>query len=356
MAKFEGIIRLLVTRIARGDYTMTSFPTEHGLADELSISRTTARKAILHLVDEGLLYRDSAGRASVTSDRTEQRPLHIGFVTFSLSPAALSWQRIIELLVNQAGGYMRVINYAHWDDPTLLEAIERFDGVFLIPPIEKLSPRMVERLLQARARIAVLGANFSSSGLHGIENVAEGSVAALLDHLGTLGHRRITVLNTVPVVLAIEERLAQWQTWLARHGLQGELINEPTLPRGDSRQKSYEIVRERLASSDGMGGSAVLCTTLPVALGVMRAVNESGMTLGQDISVCAVNDEGMAPFLNPTLTSSRLGDSTIAVREAIEWMAGSEWSGPLLKCAEDVEIFAGGSTGAPVVRLCESKP
>ena len=246
---------------------------------------------------------------------------------------------------------MRVITYAHWDDPTLLEAIERFDGVFLIPPIEKLSPRMAERLLQARARIVVLGANLSSLGLHGIENVADGSVAALLDHLQALGHRRIMALNTVPLVLAIEERLAQWREWLSHHQLQGELINEPILARGDARQKAYEIVRERLTDSDGMGGSALLCTTLPVALGAMRAVNEMGMTLGRDVSVCAVNDEGMAPFLNPTLTASRLGDSTTAVREAIEWMTGDEWSGPLLKRSEEVEIFVGGSTGVPVTIL-----
>lgn len=92
----------------------------------------------------------------------------------------------------------------------------------------------------------------------------------------------------------------------------------------------------------------MLCTTLPVTLGVMRAVNESGLIMGRDISVCAVNDEGMAQFLNPTLTSSRLGDPSAAVREAIDWMAGGEWHGPLLKCSEEVEIFIGGSTGAPV--------
>ncbi|RYG66767.1 GntR family transcriptional regulator, partial [bacterium] len=120
MAKVEGIIQLLETRVARGDYTMMPFPTEHGLADELGISRMTARKAILHLVDAGLLDRDASGRLSVTSDRTGQRPLHIGFVTFSLSPAALRWQKCVELLVSQAGGRMRVVPFAHWDDPTLL--------------------------------------------------------------------------------------------------------------------------------------------------------------------------------------------------------------------------------------------
>jgi ABC-type sugar transport system substrate-binding protein len=351
MAKVEGIIQLLETRVARGDYTMVPFPTEHGLAQELDISRMTARKALLHLVDKGLLHRDASGRLSVTSEREGQRPLHVGFVTFSLSPAALRWQRITEQLVNQAAGRMRVVTYAHWDDPTLLDAVENFDGVFLIPPIDELSPRMAQRLLQARARIVVLGANFSSAGLHGIENVAEGSVDALLDHLKELGHCRIAALNTVPIVPAIEERLAQWQAWLSRHGLQGELINEPAAPRGDSKQRAFEIVRERLSSGGEVGGSAVLCTTLPVALGAMRAVNELGLILGRDISVCAVNDEGMAPFLNPTLTSSRLGDPTTAVREAIEWMTGSQWGGPLLKCTEEVQLFVGGSTGAPVASL-----
>lgn len=351
MAKIEGIIQLLETRVVRGDYTMMPFPTEHGLADELGISRMTARKALLHLAQKGLLHRDASGRLSVTSSREGQRPLHVGFVTFSLSPAALRWQRITEQLVNQAGGRMRVVTFAHWDDPTLLDAVESFDGVFLIPPIDQLSPRMAQRLLQARARIAVLGANFSSAGLHGIENVADGSVDALLDHLKELGHRCIAALNTVPLVPAVDERLKQWQAYLSRHGLEGELINEPSSQRGGSMQRAFEIVRDRLAQSGDVGGSAVLCTTLPVALGAMRGVNESGLTLGREISVCAVNDEGMAPFLNPPLTSSRLGDPTVAVREAIEWMTGSEWTGPLLKCTEEIEIFVGGSTGAPLASL-----
>ncbi|RYG64148.1 LacI family transcriptional regulator, partial [bacterium] len=168
-----------------------------------------------------------------------------------------------------------------------------------------------------------------------------------LDHLSGLGHTQIAAFNTHPFVPAIEERLRQWQQWIDGHGLGGELINEAVAPRADARDKAYELARDRLASGQGLGGTAVLCTTMPVALGVMRAINEHGLTIGRDISICVVNDEGMARFLNPPLTSTCLANPTTAVREAVEWMTGSAWNGPLLKCYKEVDLFIGGSTSAP---------
>jgi hypothetical protein len=345
MTKIDRILELLETRIARGDYAMTLFPTEHGLAEEMGVGRMTARRAILRLADKGLIFRDTSGRMSVTTERLADRPMHIGFVAATLSSASLRWQQAAEENVKAVGGHMRVVTYFHWDDPTLLEVTDSFDGIFLIPPAETLPTSLAERLLGSRARIVALGADFSPLGLRSIDTVSTRSVDALLEHLKQLGHRQISIINTQPLVPAIEERLTHWQNWMVRHSYSGELINEPEASYGDPMKRAYTVMNERLAAGHGFGGTAILCTTLPATLGIMRAANEHGLKIGQDISVCTVNDEGLARFLSPTLTSTQLIGSNLLLRDCIEWMSGGEWVGPLLKTSDDVGLFVGDSTG-----------
>ncbi len=356
MAKIDRIVQILETRIARGDYAMTLFPTEHALADEMNAGRMTARRAILRLVEKELLYRDSSGRLAVTAQRSSQRPLQIGFVTGTLSTTAVSWQQAAEQTVRALGGHMRVVTYFHWDDPVLLEATGSFDGVFLFPPAEILPAQLAKRLLGSRARIVTLSADYSPVGLRSVDTVPAESVETLLDHLAALGHRQIAAFNTQPLVPAIEERLAQWQGWLAVRKYAGELINEPEPSYGNPMQRAYRVAQARLANGEGLGGTAVLCTTLPATLGLMRAANEHGLTVGRDISICTVNDEGLGPFLSPTLTSTAMSDPHPLLRECLDWMAGGEWAGPLLKRSANVELFVGRSTGpAPEISLGQQK-
>jgi DNA-binding LacI/PurR family transcriptional regulator len=350
MPKIDRILQLLEARIARGDYAMMAFPTETSLAEEMSVGRMTARRAILRLVEGGLLYRDATGRMAVTAKSRADRPLHIGFLTATLSPAALHWQQAAEQNVRQVGGHMRVITYFHWDDPTLLSATENFDGVFLVPPAESLPPQLADRLLKSRSRIVVLGADTSALKLRSIDTVSGSSVGTLLNHLQSLGHRNIAVLNTQPLVNDIQERLSQWQVWMEARGYRGECIDEPEPSYGNPMGRAYQVMQERLKDRGERSDTAVLCTTLPAALGLMRAANELGLGIGTDISVCTINHEGLGPFLIPTLTSTQMADPKPLLRDCVEWMAGGEWGGALLKRPQHSELFIGRSTGPAPVR------
>lgn len=345
MAKIDRILELLETRIARGDYAMTLFPTEHGLAEEMDIGRMTARRAILRLAEKGLLYRDASGRMAVTTEHLAKRPIHVGFVTAILSPSVLRWLRAAEQSVQEVGGHLRVVTYFHWDDPTLLEVMDSFDGVFLFPPAEPLSSQLAARILSSRARVVVLEADYSPLGLPSVNLIPEDAVDVLLDHLVSLGHHQIALLNTQPLVPSIEERIGQWQNGLFAHECEGELINEPELSYGDPMQRAYEVAKERFENGEGMSDSAVLCATLPAALGFMRAASECDLVIGRDYSICTVDNEGMGLFLSPTLTSPLLTDPNVPLHDCVNWMAGEAWEGPLLKRAPHSDLFVGQSTG-----------
>jgi hypothetical protein len=345
MAKVERIIELLEARINRGDYALTSFPPEVRLAEELGVSRMTARKAILNLVEGGLLQRDVTGRMIVSREKTAPRPLHIGFLLPSLGASAVRWRRPAEIAVSAHGGHVRFVTFYHWDDPVLLEAIESFDGIFLVPPAEQIPSALVVKLREARARLVVLDADYTSLGLRSVDLVPPTSIHGLLDHLADLGHRRISVFNTQPVDSIIKQRLEQWRLWLATQGLTGQLVNEPEESYGEPLERAYSVAKERLESGIGFGGSAVLCLTMPAAIGLMRAMYEQGQVAGRELSVCCANDEGSARYMCPSLTSTLKAAAEPYLRVCMEWMAGGEWMGPLLMRPANLQVFIGETTG-----------
>jgi hypothetical protein len=109
----------------------------------------------------------------------------------------------------------------------------------------------------------------------------------------------------------------------------------------------------RLAAGP-LGATALLCLTMPAALGVTRALYERGLVVGKDVSVCAANDEGIAAYLCPSLTATRMPDPTPYLAVGLEWMTGAAYGGPLLSRPADVALFVGESTGpAP---NAESRP
>jgi hypothetical protein len=349
MAKVERIIELLEARINRGDYALTSFPPEVRLAEELDVSRMTARKAILNLVEGGLLQRDVSGRMVVSREKTAPRPLHIGFLLPSLGSSAVRWRRPAEIAVNAYGGHVRFVTFYHWDDPVLLEAMESFDGLFLVPPAEQIPTALLKKLRQARARLIILDADYTAYGLRSVDLVPPTSIHGLLDHLTDLGHHRISVFNTQPVDSIIKQRLEQWRLWLATQGLTGQLVNEPEESYGEPLERAYAVAKERLESGIGFGGSAVLCLTMPAAIGLTRAMYEQGQVAGRDLSVCCANDEGFARYMCPSLTSVLKAAAEPYLRVCVEWMAGGTWLGPLLMRPSNLEVFIGETTGpAPI--------
>jgi hypothetical protein len=92
--------------------------------------------------------------------------------------------------------------------------------------------------------------------------------------------------------------------------------------------------------------TALFCTTGPAAIGAMRAFHEAGREIGRDVSICAVNDEGMAPFLLRTLTALVSPPRAEFLRGPVAWMLeGGKWRGRLLLEPDDAPLFIGESTG-----------
>lgn len=129
-------------------------------------------------------------------------------------------------------------------------------------------------------------------------------ISQAMDHLVSLGHRRIAHLKGPDNRVSTAERLEAYHHGLQRHGLgyDGSLIL-----RGDytTGQEDWWQVGMRLLALSPRP-TAVIASDDAVAATVMRAVQTKGLRVPEDMAIIGIDDQPFASYLNPPLTSIRL--------------------------------------------------
>lgn len=352
MPKYLQIAGLLEDRVSHGDYLAKPIPSETELADELQANRRTVRKAVQQLIQRGRLTRQTNGRLALP-EAAENAALHLALISSTYpTPFVATWAQAVERVARARGWRLRQVGFTHWNDPTLFAAMRGFDGTFLIPPGQAIPEHVLRRVRRLALPLIVLEDDASAAGLPSLRSFTPSSIAKLLNHLATLGHQRIACLNTQPATSVVRERIEQWELWTAAHRAAGPLINEPVVPGQVAADRAYRVMR-RLLKRNELDATAVFCVTGFAAMGVMRAIVDAGLKVGQDISVCATDDEaGRAQYLNPSLTCLKDPPWDPYINVCLDWFArgGKNWLGPLLIQPPEVPLFAGESTGsAPAI-------
>ncbi|WP_035769427.1 LacI family DNA-binding transcriptional regulator [Arthrobacter castelli] len=122
-----------------------------------------------------------------------------------------------------------------------------------------------------------------------------------VEHLLELGHRRIGHLSGPADWIDATSRIEAWRDALAAAGL-----GESVLMEGDWSAESGYRAGLRLAGRRPAG--ELDCTALFVAndqmaLGVLRAFYEAGISVPGDVSIVGYDDQPDAPYLIPPLTT-----------------------------------------------------
>lgn len=342
-------IDMIRKRVRHADHAAYRLPGERGLAVELGLSRQTIRRAVDQLLEEGLLLRGETGRLSVNpalaADGRDPRPLIAFLNPGGVSPETKLWRDGITGALDNQDVVVRSLSYEHYSDPAISAALEGFDGVFFLPLASEPTPSwLASRMVASRVRVVVLDHDESAAGLRSVIVFPFAAGNKLLDHLRKLGHRRIDCVNVQAHNPVIAARIQVWRDYLERHGLEGELISQPS---DGTLVSAYRQLSRRLAAGRATAG-ALYCTTAMAALGSMRALHEHGFAIGGAISVCAVNDEGLGPYLIPSLTSLSAIPRAQYLRKAAAWLLkGKGWATPSLHQPEDAPLFVGESTGRP---------
>lgn len=132
-------------------------------------------------------------------------------------------------------------------------------------------------------------------------------------HVADSGHRRIAFLTGRADVLTAKDHVSGYRDVLESRGIPFD----PALAgHGDfTEQAGHDLCRDLLARLDGADGvTAIIGGSDAMAIGILHALHELGLTIPDDISVAGIGDMPMAPFLQPPLTSVRIPRYEIGAR------------------------------------------
>src|SRR3954470_7282462 len=191
-----------------------------------------------------------------------------------------------------------------------LAAAGRVDG-FLVTDVETDDARF-PGLQSAGLPVVIAGRPAGETPFPWVETDHARGMTDVVEHLLALGHRDIAFFGDLAEYEFVQARLACWRDALAAAGVQ-----EGVVAHGE------DALGPLLDSRPG----AIVCTSDVLAMNVIRAAAERGLSVPGDLSVSGFDDSPLAALASPSLTSVRVcyaGFSGAASASLLAAIAGGD--------------------------------
>jgi LacI family transcriptional regulator len=137
----------------------------------------------------------------------------------------------------------------------------------------------------------------SAAALH--TSVSDSGMQQLVDHLVALGHRELFHLSGPLEWWASRNRAAAFDAALQKHGLVSAGSVEGNWSSASGYRAGVELPLDR-------GITAVVAANDQMALGLLRALAERGVSVPGDLSVTGFDDTPESAFYQPPLSTVRV--------------------------------------------------
>jgi DNA-binding LacI/PurR family transcriptional regulator len=174
--------------------------------------------------------------------------------------------------------------------------VRNVDGVFVVTA-DMMDTGLTE-LFDSKIKCVTTDVPYKSIPLVYSDN-RQGSILAI-DHLIQLGHRRIAHIAGPLTTIAGQERLDGYRQGLVNAGIEFDASLVIEAAEYDSNS-GYECMKKLLNLPQRPTAVYVMCDL--TALGVIHAINECGLKVGEDISVVGFDDIELASHIHPALTT-----------------------------------------------------
>lgn len=168
---------------------------------------------------------------------------------------------------------------------------------------------------------------------------------AATEHLLGLGRRRFAILWNGDIGEVPTERFAGILDALRAAGLNRDDVTVVTGSDWDRRESGYEAMAGLLGRRTEF--DALVCVNDALAIGALRALNDAGLRVPEDVAVTGFDDTEEGTFTHPPLTSvSPEAEvmASMAVRMLIERLEG--YSGPPRQVHTSAHLVPRASTGS----------
>lgn len=217
----------------------------------------------------------------------------------------------------KAAGYDLVTLDTNYDPATLGAHLEhlrthRIDGLFIFTTERDLE--ILHELELANLPAVLLNWGVTGATANEIAVRYDSGIAALLDHLIALGHRRLAFVAGPATYFSAEGRAEAFKYASA---LRRASLDVPIFWQSDFRlgaEVDTGIVDEWLAMDMAKRPTAVVASNDLMAISILRAFYVRGITVPGQVSVTGMDDIVFANYTTPSLTTLRLPRREMALR------------------------------------------
>ncbi|WP_275002282.1 LacI family DNA-binding transcriptional regulator [Promicromonospora iranensis] len=263
--------------------------------------RPATREKVLEAIATLGYRRNSAARALVTARSDTVGVVTTGSPLFGPSSTLIA----VEEAAREQGWYVSVATLRRYDAATMHNAMEHFmdqavEGIVVIAPHTDVADAVES--FRAPVPVVIIAARELHPDVPTIPLAVDQRAGARMavEHLIELGHQRILHVAGPPDWLDAVEREEAWRAVLIEHGLP---VPEPVVA-GWSADRGYMVgldLAQRVKA--GSGPTAVFAANDQLALGLLRAFWECGVSVPDDVSVVGFDDvDGSGHFIPPLTT------------------------------------------------------
>ena len=260
------------------------------------------RSRILEIMEELAFVPDERARALASG-----RSMTIGLMVANLtSPYSHDVIRSFEGEARQAG-YAVLLMDTSYDANEEGKAIEilwrkRVDGVAVVPVGESSEP--LRRLMSLSIPTVLIARYFPDLSVDVVRHDNRQNACLATRHLLDLGHQRIVYVSRDAAISTVRDRIAGIKVALAERDLPEDTVHVKTAEA--VAEGGYRAIRQIVKESgNDFPYTAVIAYNDYSALGVQRALLESGYQIPRDVSLVACSDSGICDYLPIRLTAVR---------------------------------------------------
>lgn len=224
-------------------------------------------------------------------------------------------------------GYVMGYTYSSYNmtDSAMYNNIStnKVDGVIILG---RFSMDMLKFLKNNTNNLIYTGINYVDAKFDEIICDGYKAACAATEYLISLGHQEIGFLGTIPkenpIDIINEHRYEGYEHTMDKYSLcikKSQVISiELTTFEG------YRVAKEMLEREENRP-TALFCANDAVAIGAIRAANELGVRIPEDLSIIGIDDIEMASFTSPPLTTIRVPKEELgrfAVKTLIDRIEG----------------------------------
>ena len=182
----------------------------------------------------------------------------------------------------------------------------KVDGVAIMT--SEMDPELIQMLNGRGIPIVFLDTGMVGVGISNISLEYDSGVDQAIDHLTSLGHKRIAFVSGPANLASARTRHEAFLASLRRKKLEcrEEFIREGNHRFDGGYAAMLDILKMRVRPT------AVLASNDLMAIGIMGAVYAAGLRIPDDISVVGFDDIALSSFMPPPLTTIRLSRAEIA--------------------------------------------